>query len=769
MKNRITIGVSLAENNHSAARFLSIEEKRQVLYAVLLRYATEAEPLRDSAMERVVQAALLGSTEEKPYRIGDILKNLSFSSDGPKFRVQTIQQTLDKLIEQGKVRHKRFKTHHTYFLEQEGVDALSKAIEAATRLFDTALRRLLRDSDHLVNFKVGSEVSRNFICECFARFGKEIAKTVTGRMSHDELLRTADITAAFSAASEGKQLNKEALEYIEARCYYFLKSTNPDDEKLKFYLTQGYYFTQLLGLEEGHFNPIAEQAFVDSVFYLDTNVIIPAIVTSDENTQLFEEMARMARRLGIRLRVTRATINEARRSAADHIQVIKDIVDKVPEELAFRTQNEFIRGYIEAREKNPAIFPETFMEPFDRLTEILKDRWGISLDDRIEDELIGQGDFSYFSEMIKGTTGKPRSVIRHDLSHYLLVLEERKTNPKTWFLTRDGSLVQAGVKLSEDQQPFCFSLIGFLQSISPYLTTDEEPSFVDAFSNLVVEQILPMDAMFDTQDLMVLAEMHEDIQHTPPERVIEAYEYIKRSVLHGNPWTQADIPKVTLELRKFFTSSLEEQRRTLENENLRLRTERERERQAVLAEKNLRLAAEATADQWESNFNTLKAELENLREADSQKAERIQSLRIEHTNDINDIRVQHRIEQQKARRGRMLLGFICGVLIWLSNDVLVAGLTNKWAALSTHQTFLQAAFGLFGLSVFTIPALGFILHTSWREELKWACLITILTVAFAFSRILDNPIGAAWSTYIQIATLIAMLIIYVFVSKQVGD
>src|SRR5262249_17931927 len=151
------------------------------------------------------------------------------------------------------------------------------------------------------------------------------------------------------------------------------------------------------------------------------------------------------------------------------------------------------------------------------------------------------------------------------------VMEERKSNSKTWFLTRDGSLVQAALRLTDDQQPFCFSLIGFLQSISPYLTVDEESSFVEAYSNLVVEQILPMELVFDRQDLMVLAEMHEDIQHTPPERVVEAYEYIKRSVLHGNPWTSADIPKVTLELRKFFTSSLEEQRRTLENENLRLR------------------------------------------------------------------------------------------------------------------------------------------------------------------------------------------------------
>lgn len=519
-----------------------------------------------------------------------------------------------------------------------------------------------------------------------------------------------------------------------------------------------------MGVEEGHFNPLAEQAFTDSVFYLDTNVLIPPLVFADENALLFHEMSRMAKRLGIQLRVTRATINEARRTAADHIKVIKDIVDKVPEELALRTQNEFIKAYIEAREDKPTLTPEEFLEPFERLTEILKDELEIIVDDRIESDIIKDRDFSYAAELIKGDTSKSRTVLNHDLSHYVLVVDERSNNPKTWFLTRDGSLVAASLKFA-GEQPFCFSLIGFLQSVSPYLTASEESSFVDVFSSLVIEQMLPMEPVFDTQDLMVLAEMHEDIQHTPPERVIAAYEYIKRSVLHGNPWTQSDIPKVVLGLRRFFTSSLEEQRRALEIENARLTVEREREREAALAERRMRERAEANATQGQSEIDLLHEQLEELRLADNRKNQLISGLQTKHSVDINELKAQRAREYNQIRRNRALTGITLGLICWLFNDTLIVGLINKWPGLAVLDKPLHVAFGVIGLLLFSIPALNFISNTFWKDEFKFASFAIVLTLAIAFSRLLDDPTGAAWSAYLQIGSGIAMFLIY-FISNR---
>ena len=51
---------------------LTPDEKRQVLYASLLRFEPAMRSLREEALNRVVMSSLIGADLEHPVRIGEI-------------------------------------------------------------------------------------------------------------------------------------------------------------------------------------------------------------------------------------------------------------------------------------------------------------------------------------------------------------------------------------------------------------------------------------------------------------------------------------------------------------------------------------------------------------------------------------------------------------------------------------------------------------------------------------------------------------------------
>src|SRR5437868_12431313 len=107
---------------------LSIEEKRQVLYSSLLRYTAEVVPLRERALDRVVLGALIGSTEEEPFRVGKIQENLHFGSNAPEIRNNAIQETLRRLEAQDKVRHELLRERHAYYLAPQAEEDVRQVV-----------------------------------------------------------------------------------------------------------------------------------------------------------------------------------------------------------------------------------------------------------------------------------------------------------------------------------------------------------------------------------------------------------------------------------------------------------------------------------------------------------------------------------------------------------------------------------------------------------------------------------------------------------------
>lgn len=694
-------------------------------------------------LDRVVLAGLIGSTNESAFRIGKIVDNLRIGNTSLTVRIETVQETLQRLIVQKKVRQTELFKTHVFCLTESAHQELSSVVSSAEADFDAALKRMLKDTAHLVEFDVAASICRRFILECFARSGKVIAKTVTGRIRPDELPRVLDTRDAFKAALEGHQVSPESIESVRVRCDSFLKSSDPNDQQVKFHLTQSYYFAQLLGFEDSVFNPLQDHAFANAILYLDTNVVIAGVLYIAEHSTLFDELITLTKRLGVELRVTRATLNETRYVAHDRLTQIKKIVGVGPDAVLEHTNDQFLIAFLNSRERNASLTPDEFIQPFDRLAELLIERWHITIEDRAEDDVLADRNIAEVCRIIDEEAenlrgwGKSEAVQAHDACHYVLVKEARSQGQNAWFLTRDRTLVGAAARLAgQSEAHFCFSLIGFLHSISPFVTTAEESSFVNVLSTLITDQVFAVGPIFDAAELALLAEFHDDVMATPTDQLLLALDYIKSKTLEGKPYRSSDIPKVSLELRKFLSSSKDEQYRALEVERMRLEA-------LADAESKRRVAAEQMVSSLQ---DTGKTQETKLRKAESEAREgRQQAYR----------------QRLSFRALLMLLGLAAAVALWMNCHDIVIGITTRYPRATN---FISLQFGhtiLNGLGALAaaLPTFAFVLATRIRSELKLGLLIICATIILGLSNVLSESHLSFWSNCFGVAGPITVLLI----------
>jgi hypothetical protein len=719
--------------------------QRQLIYASLLRYAPETAALRERALDRLVLWSLAGSDHENPYRVGRIASQLVLGPHAPVIRTEVIQETLNRLIDSGKVRPSQLKGRHAYYLADDAVDDVRQLKQVAEDLFAPVLKRMLENTDHLISFENGSAVCRDFIFECFSQFGGQLARMSIGELEPAAFLKIADVQAVFAGVVKTRHLSVEAQESLSARCIHFLKSSATDDIKLKFHLTQGYCFAQLVGLQGGELNPVFAQTFSGSTFYLDTNVLLVGLLEPEGQFDQFSEMVKVAGRNSIRLKVTRATVNETRRVAADRRTQLNTLLEQLPTELVARANDQFFNAFLRAREANRKLTPDQFLAPFDCLSDTIITRWKIELEEAIEDEVLASRDLAHvevtMQESALETRGweKSAQILRHDVCHYFLVSTERVSNPKTWFLTRDRSLTHSASKLKKPEElGFCFSLIGFLQSISPFVSTpSEEHSLAEYFSTLLKEQLFSTEPLFDPKELMLLVEMQHDVLGTPKDRLIEALDYVKHTILQGRPYVQKECTKVALGLKTFLASSADERRKELEDQATRLQAEALKERVIAEAERQLKVES-LTVIKQQAN------EIAELAEKNATLDENLQEFRT---------------RADRERLALTFIGILCGVVLWHYAYRLSNFLSGKGAIARFGQPISQVLLGWVGIVLFCIPTWMFLRKKTWPIKLKVGSMSFSLVLALALSNVLDKKIWtASWSGILEASVLVAGLL-----------
>lgn len=711
---------------------MNTDEQRQILYAALLRHSPEAGSLRERALDRFVLVALLGSSRSEPMTIHQIQEFTVLAPKSPGLRTDVIDETLVRLVRAGRVDHVEVSAGDSYFLTELGRQHTDEATHSAAQLFRPVLDRMLCDTTGLFSVHDGENVCRTFISECFARFGHQIAKAVAGDFSDDESFGGADIEGAFQAAVQSVSLSEEAVQTLRVRCNRFLHSMEPDDKDLKFRLAQSYYVVQLLELSSKDFNLLADDAFREAVFYLDTNVVLDGLM-SDDSASRFSELVTASSTLGIELRVTRATLDEATHVAMRDIEDIEKVVDTVPEKLLERTKDQFLLAYRDAKAKDPEMTPAKFMVRFQELPAFFR-KLNITFENKNANEIVDGKDVSRECQIVNNAAeitrgwGKSDEVSLHDVCHFLLVQEERRGNPKAWFLTKDRTLSNAAVKLAPDELPFCFPLTAFLQSVSPFLETSAvRNTLVDVFSAVLDGEVgdLTGRSLFDMTELRLISEFHADVLSVPTEQLLPAFDYVKSNLLNGKPYRRDDSTKVALELRKFLTSSAR------------------KKEEALLAEIERQKALTAT---------------ERHRRTDDANRMRKEIARLNEKIQVADGR-----ETARARShgflsvGLAILGFIVASVCWQFDSELGQWVMSFLSVDGVGTVPFSIAVRVFGAAVFVgslIPALSFMLKGKYRIP----GYTIVVATAIGASDVVGLSMVKAISAYLAVATPIGLVI-----------
>jgi hypothetical protein len=644
---------------------LDIANKRRLVFGSFMLYAPETGALRERAMEHTVLAALVGSSSESRMKNGNIQQHLRLGSAGTILQPEIILKTLKSLEAKGLVDETADDLGKPgYFLTTEGMEQANREVGRVSALLNPVLDEMLQHTNHVIPQELGKRVCTDFICSVFTQLGSSIAAYVGGQQP--QVGNGHFINALAEQIANRYELSAEVKESIIARCVALLKSESPATRKLIFHLTQGYYFAQLLGMDKSGFNPIAEQAFANAIFYCDTNVLFAGLLPGDHGRS-FEQVVRLSQRCGIDLRVTRATVDEARHVASEKLLTLKQIDGPVPPSIAELSSDEFVRAFFEMKRTNESLSPEEFMSDFIDIAELVNSKWKIALDESNEDEMIAGSDTGILEQTLQDAIisirgwGKSAHVLKHDIAHYVFINKLRRTSSKSWFLTRDQLLIACAPALAKREKPkgevFCFSMLGFLQSISPFIQSDTEDDVIaQFFSSLLEDQIFLSEKLFDGRELALMAEMHADVLATPTEVLVPAIDYIKHTILHGKAYHNSDIPRVSLELRKFLASSRDEKQAVLQ--------QRTRELEHLNAE------ALAKLDREQKAIEDIGDELRDTRE--SLDAERVQSgVTRKRLSELELSESRRRATNEKLRVSALIGILILGALVTAHYDVLI--------------------------------------------------------------------------------------------------
>ncbi len=730
---------------------LSVEQQREIIYSALLRYSSDALEIRDRALQSLVLAALAGSTEDSPLRLGEVRKILKFAPLSVSIRDDVLQHWIEQLIKEGKVAETKKSLRKAYYLTEKGSKEVGQAKISADDRFEKSLARMLKDTSYKLPEADAKGICRRFVLECIARSGHQIAMQVCGK-SQGNIGNKVDTQASFDVAAEGIDINPPERESLRIRCEEFLESRDPENLQLMFDLTQSYYIAELLDIQGAKFVPLNHDAFSGSVFYLDTNVLITGAMSMMATNPEFAEVLECAKGLGIELRVTRGTIEETRHVAADRISKLKKISDVVPKEIIEETKDEIVTQYSEAKAAKPDLTPEEFLAPLDDISSIVRTKWKLEIEEVTERDFQDDAQFRHIAEAINSFVtnargfGKSPAVLAHDICHYLLIARERaKCGGQCWFLTRDRLLIAASTEIvGPQEQCFCFNLLGFLHSISPFVTSSvQQSSLVDTISHIFSEQFPRTAPLIELSDLAILAENHEDLMSTPPDKILKAWDFIKTHALKGRPYRREDIPKVTLELRRYISTYKDEKLKERDEELARMRAVTE-------DEQTLRREAETELASQYGKITALESKVEDL------------------TNSLRTEREARSKDEMKRSLRSALFSVFLGYPMIVFHRPLQNRLVQDFHLHLSFQNIGLLKWIILGMALLlvTVPPLSFIADTKWPRVIKHPVSVLIVIAAIIvllMSKVVSLSSLATAGDILGIASLIGITLVEILV------
>jgi hypothetical protein len=521
-----------------------IARRRLVLFSARVQYGPETQPIREHAIERLIEHDLLLADGTS----GQTLAELYHQSERGGFRIHRadLAKALERLKFAGRVAECGAIRPIAYRLTQDALEQLWDNQRASERRLEKILRQLFRDCPNGWRFYEAAFVQ--CISLIFSELGEAYARLLQGG-SRDDFLSRATISSAISEART--RYPKVDEEWLKVGVHSFFEKDDPDFIYLKWNLAQNYYVAKALGLDPAG-SLLSEEILGGTELYMDTNVLISALTPIEIMHSNFVAVTQACKSIGIQLKFCQISLEELRHVVASQAESIRQMEGRIPADSTDKITNVFYSVYRDAGERgyeDPYSAFDDFYNPTPLLTgysaERIDDGWFVTEAATISEDPI-------FKKVQDACTNRQKSdrVAGHDALLVKWVSRERASSGKrVWLLTRDRTLP----KVISPSGSIALTLDALLQWIAPILRGNARiESFETLFSDAIRHQLLPQENFLEPRDFCLLLDMGLACEALPAADLEACIHHLKAVCPGLDPSDPRDREHLHNRIAKFF-------------------------------------------------------------------------------------------------------------------------------------------------------------------------------------------------------------------------
>jgi len=669
----------------------ALSSNRSVLACARVRLSPQTQPIREAAIDRMVQQVLVNHAPGTGVTAHELQRSDMLRVTGPAsaLTLTDVEHSLDRLASANKVhvegKH-RLRRYRLTTIAEEDVRAVVSAVEL----------RLERATAKLFSTEAGSQAKYgpaflDCLSTVFARLGEAYVRLIIGDLTPDTIARFPLIhNAILAALRQHKDVDPDTFTCAVHR---FFREPDPDFDLVKWNLAQSYYIAQAIGLDPSGVT-LSRDAFGDSVVYLDTNVLMEGLGETAPHFASFETLIQACSKLGMRICVCRVSVDEMRHVVAGMRELFSKIAEQVPADTVSKVGDHFFQMYMqEVRRGGPVQFDHLF-SAYLNPSPILRDGFGIEIVDSEWFDSMARSDeirdtVTTIQRLYSSRTGREKRerAAMHDALLLQYVERERTDgSARTWVVTLDQSLpLYRNSAQPGRARTVAISLDALVQWISPAVIAagdGDEESLAQVFANAIRYSLLPQETFFDVHDFLVFAEMEWSCKELPAEDVEGCIRYLREHAPELDPSNPTDRERMQLQISRFFADP-----------------GRKYKQELARTEEKLVLAKQAGEQQIRIAKEELRQKHEELREFQQE---------------VEQAATARRSERLRNEAVLRIVGItICDLLLlWLVDQLLMIAAPAVQQRTGSYPVFLS----IFGLIA---PATWVLVGKERLQELWW--------------------------------------------------
>ena len=567
--------------------------QRAMLFSARLRISHETQPVREMAIDRILERNLLVGYSEDGLTLSEIEQLNSNCEIGilPFINNKNdLRKSLERLVNEKKVIKKRTLNKTKYWLSKDSLEELRNVLRDTEKRFERVVDR------HFNFIKNGSAYYKAPFLEClcivFSKLGEDYVHILRGETSSLELQTNPIVTDAIKAIiSEHPSIDEDLFKKEVLR---FFQECDPDCDEIKWNMAQNYYIAKALGIDpSGHL--LSKEVIGNSTFFLDTNIVIDALDPESEHFESYKAFSNACKQLEIKLKLCKISLKELESVIRIKREMIEKVSEQIPDETAGKIDGTIYKLFREQKCVPNKASVENVLKRFDKPIDKLSDIHKVELVDDPWFEKAGSAKetielVTKIKNEYQNKVGRAKwdSSALHDALLMQWVQQERKKDDRTWLLTLDTSLPHYSLSQTDgiSQKPLAITLDVLLQWLSPLTTFTKEVSYEDSasiFADALKYHLIPRDKFLDLRDFIIFAEMDWQCKELPPDDVEKCISYLKKDFSNLDPSRPDDRNKMARQIAKFFADPsrrykedkkrLEDENKSLKNDNTNLRSE----------------------------------------------------------------------------------------------------------------------------------------------------------------------------------------------------